>query len=51
MWNGPVNEYVTADLFVRTVFREANASHLEFSAMLETRNLEVEPLVGQDLLL
>ena len=34
MWNGPVNEHVTADLFVRTVLGEANAFHLEFAAVL-----------------
>ncbi len=51
MWNGPVNEHVTADLFVRTVFGEANALHLEFAAMFETRNLKVEPLVGEMLFL
>ena len=36
VWNGPVNEHVTADLFVRTVFGEANAFHLEFAAVLES---------------
>ena len=46
VWNGPVNKNVTADLFVRTVFGEANALHLEFAAMFETRNLKVEPLVS-----
>ena len=51
MWNGPVNEHVTADLFVRTVFGEANAFHLEFAAMLETWNLKVEPLISEMLLL
>ena len=51
MWNGPVNEHVTADLFVRTVFGEANALHLEFAAMFEARNLKVEPLIGEMLLL
>ena len=51
MWNGPVNEHVTADLFVRTVFGEADAFHLEFAAVLESRNLKVEPLVGEVLLL
>ena len=51
VWNGPVNEYVTADLFVRTVFGEANAFHLEFAAMLESRNLKVEPLIGEMLFL
>ena len=35
VWNGPVNEHVTADLFVGTVFGKANAFHLEFAAMLE----------------
>ena len=51
VWNGPVNEHVTADFFVRTVFGEANALHFEFSTMLESRNLKVEPLVGEVLLL
>ena len=51
MWNGPVNEHVTADLFVRTVFGEANALHFEFSTMLESRNLKVEPFIGEVLLL
>ena len=51
VWNGPVNEHVTADLFVRTVFGEANAFHLEFAAMLESRNLKVEPLIGEMLFL
>lgn len=46
VWNGPVDEHVTADLFVRTVLGEANALHFEFAAMFETRNLKVEPLVG-----
>ena len=46
MWNGPVNEHVAADLFVRTVFREANALHFEFATMFETRNLKVEPSIG-----
>ena len=35
VWNGPVNEHVTADLFVRTVLGETNALHLEFAAMFE----------------
>ena len=35
VWNGLVNEHVTADLFVRTVFGKANALHLEFAAMFE----------------
>ena len=51
MWNGPVNEHVTADLFVRAVFGEANALHFQLAAMLESRNLKVEPLVGEVLLL
>ena len=51
MWNGPVNEHVTADLFVRTVFGEANALHFEFSTMLKPRNLKIEPLVGEMLFL
>ena len=51
MWNGPVNEHVTADLFVRTVFSEANAFHLEFAAMLESRNLKIEPFIGEVLFL
>ena len=34
MWNGPVNEHVAADLFVRAVFGEANALHLQLTAML-----------------
>ena len=51
MWDGPVNEHVTADFFIRTVFGEANAFHLEFAAMLESRNLKIEPLVGEVLLL
>ena len=36
VWNGPMNEHVTADLFVRTVLGEANAFHLEFAAMFES---------------
>ena len=51
VWNGPVNNHVTADLFVRTVFGEANALHFEFAAMLESRNLKVEPLIGEMLFL
>ena len=51
VWNGPVNEHVTADLFVRTVFGEANALHFEFAAMFKTRNLKVEPLIGEVLFL
>ena len=51
MWNGPVNEHVAADLFVRTVFGEANALHFEFSTMLESRNLKIEPLVSEVLFL
>ena len=51
MWNGPVDEHVTADLFVRTVFGEANAFHLEFAAMLESRNLKIKPLIGEVLFL
>ena len=46
MWNGPVNEHVTANLFVRAAFREADALHFEFAAMFKTRNLKIEPLVG-----
>ena len=34
MWNGPVNEHVTADLFVRAVFGKANAFHLQLTAVL-----------------
>ena len=51
VWNGPVNEHVTADLFVRAVFGEANALHFEFSTMLEPRNLKIEPLIGEVLFL
>ena len=51
MWNGPVNEHVTADLFVRTVFGKANALHFEFSTMFEPRNLKIEPLIGEMLFL
>ena len=51
MWNGPVNEHVTADLFVRTVFGKANALHFEFSTMFEPRNLKIEPFVGEVLFL
>jgi hypothetical protein len=51
MWNGPVNEHVTADLFVRTVLGEANALHFEFSTMLEPRNLKIEPLISKMLFL
>ena len=46
MWNGPVNEHVAADLFVRAVFGKADALHSEFAAMFETRNLKVEPFIG-----
>ena len=51
MWNGPVNEHVTADLFVRTVLGEANALHFEFSTMFEPRNLKIEPLISEVLFL
>ena len=51
MWNGPVNDHVAADLFVRAVLSKANALHLEFAAMFETRNLKVKPQIGQFLLL
>ena len=34
MWNGPVNEHVTADLFVRTVLGKANAFHFQLTAVL-----------------
>ena len=51
MWNGPVNEHVTADLFVRTVLGKANAFHFEFSTMLESRNLKIEPFIGEMLFL
>ena len=51
MWNGPVNEHVTADLFVRAVFGEANSFHLQLAAMFETRDLEVESLIGKMLFL
>ena len=46
MWNGPVNDHVAADLFVRAVLGEANALHFEFAAMFETRNLKVKPQIG-----
>ena len=51
MWNGPVNDHVAADLFVRAVLGKANALHFEFAAMFETRNLKIEPLIGEVLLL
>ena len=51
MWNGPVNEHVTADLFVRTVFGEANAFHLQLTAVLESADLKVQSFVGEKLLL
>ena len=51
MWNGPVNEHVAADFFVRAVLGKANAFHLEFAAVLEPRNFKVEPLIGEVLLL
>ena len=51
MWNGPVNEHVAADLFVRAVFGKANALHFEFAAVLEPRNLKIEPLIGEMLFL
>ena len=46
MWDGPVNTHVTTDFFVRAAFGEADALHHQLTAMLETRNLKVEPLVG-----
>ncbi len=46
MWNGPVNDYVATDLFVRAVLSKANALHFEFAAMFETRNLKVKPQIG-----
>ena len=51
MWNGPVNEHVTADLFVRAVLGEANALHFQLATVLESRNLKVEPFVGKMLFL
>ena len=51
VWNGPVNEHVTADLFVRTVFGEANAFHLQLAAVLKPADLKIEPLVGEMLFL
>ena len=51
VWNGPVNEHVAADLFVRTVLGEANAFHFEFSTMLESRDLKIKPFVGEVLFL
>ena len=51
VWNGPVNEHVAADLFVRAVLSEANAFHLQLTAMLESADLEIEPLIGEMLFL
>ena len=34
VWNGPVNEHVTADLFIRTVLGETDALHLQLAAVL-----------------
>ena len=51
MWNGPVNEHVTADLFVRAVFGEANAFHLQLTAVLKSADLKVESLIGEVLFL
>ena len=51
MWNGPVNEHIAADLFVRTVFGEANAFHFQLAAVLESADFKVESLIGEMLLL
>ena len=51
MWNGLVNDHVAADLFVRAVFGKANAFHLEFAAVLESADLEVESFIGEVLFL
>ena len=51
VWDGPVNTDVTTDFFVGTAFGKADALHHQFAAMLETRNLKVEPLIGEVLLL
>ena len=51
MWNGPVNEHVAADLFIRAVLGKANALHFQLAAMLKSRNLKVEPLIGEVLFL
>ncbi len=46
MWNGPVNEHVTTDFFVRAAFGETDAFHHEFSAVLEPADLKVQAFVG-----
>ena len=51
VWNGPVNEHVTTDLFVRAVLGKANALHFQLATMLEPRNLKIEPLIGEVLFL
>ena len=51
MWNGPVNEHVTADLFIRTVLGEANAFHLQLTTVLESADFKVESLIGEVLFL
>jgi hypothetical protein len=51
VWNGPVNTHVTTDFFVGAAFGETDALHHQLTAMLETRNLKVEPLIGEVLLL
>ena len=51
VWNGPVNEHVAADLFVRTVLGEANAFHLQLATVLKSADLEVESLIGKMLFL
>lgn len=51
VWNGPVNEHVAADLFVRTILGKANAFHLEFTAVPQPANFKVEPLVSEMLFL
>ena len=51
VWNGPVNEHIAADLFVRTVLGKANALHFQLATVLKSRNLKIEPLVGEVLFL
>ena len=52
VWNGPVNEHVTADLFVRAPFFKADAFHHEIHRnALVGCNLKVKPLIGEMLFL
>ena len=51
VWKGLVCPHIAAHLFIGAAFSESDALHHQLATMFQTRDLKIESLIGQQLLL